>query len=187
MQRKTLNYFTNDILATKQTGNTQAHFLLGPKLSLLGGSRLEILPGLVGLLDNLGGLRLVQELLIEPESVQRLVIRSFVPPEPLPYPILNGRGDVIDVVVLGGEGVGGVDGDDLPVELAVVYHGDDAEGLNGGDGAGVKGSGPDLDDVDGIVVSVDLRRWGVCVWRRCLGVKVEVRGAKRGCAGGLNE
>lgn len=63
--------------------------------------------------------------------------------------------DVLDVVDLLGEGVGGVDRDDLPVELAVVDHGVNADALDRVDAAHVEGAAGDLDDVNGVVVAKD--------------------------------
>ena len=53
----------------------------------------------MGLLNNLIGGLDIQPLLIKSESVQRLIIRGLVPPEPLTDTILNGIRNIIDVIV----------------------------------------------------------------------------------------
>ena len=109
------------------------------------------------LFDNLLGLSGVKVLLVEAEAVEGLVIGSLVPAEPLTDTILDGVGDVIDVFVLLGKGVVDCDCKNLPVELAVVNHSEDAKGFDLGDGAHFESLGADLDDVDGIVIAKDLK------------------------------
>ena len=87
--------------------------LPSPELSGLGLTAPQLLPGLVGLLDDLTGHFRVQPLLVESESVQRLIVRRLVPPEPFPDAVLDGRGYIVDVVVFLSEFVVGRDADDL--------------------------------------------------------------------------
>ena len=70
---------------------------------------------------------------------------------------LDGSGqvhlDVVDVVEHVRHGVGDVDGDDLPVRLAVVDEAEHAQHLDGADAAHAHLHGADLDAVDRVVVA----------------------------------
>merc|ERR1719502_340831 len=93
-----------------------------PQLARLGLAFEEILVVLVGLGDHLLGLGRVESTLAVAKAVDGLVVGRLVPAEPL-ADARDGAGvellDVVDVVDGGGVLVLGVDGDDLPVELAV--------------------------------------------------------------------
>ena len=84
------------------------------------------------------------------------MISHLVPAEPLADASQHGLGNIVNVVVLLGQLVVDGDGQNLPVELTVVNHGEDAKGLDLGDGSHLEGLGADLDDVDRIVVAEDL-------------------------------
>mmetsp|Transcript_16723 Transcript_16723/g.48018 ORF Transcript_16723/g.48018 Transcript_16723/m.48018 type:complete len:323 (-) Transcript_16723:7-975(-) len=127
-----------------------------PKLSGFGVTSLELLPGLVGLGNDLLGLGGIEELLIETEAVEGLVVGGLVPAEPFPDTVLDGIGDVVNVVVLLGERVVDGNGNDLPVQLAVIDHGKDAEGLDLGDSSHLQGLGTDLDNINRIVIAEHL-------------------------------
>ena len=107
-------WLNNDATRANNTAGRPAISLLpGPKLPGLGLPAPKLLPRLVGLLDDLAGHFRVQPLLVESESVQRLIVRCLVPPEPFPDAVPDGRGYIVDVVVFLGEFVVGRDDDDL--------------------------------------------------------------------------
>ena len=64
--------------------------------------------------------------------------------------------NILDVVQLGSEGVGNVDDEDLPVSLALVEEGHDAENLDLFDLTGETDLFTDLANVEGIVVTLGL-------------------------------
>mmetsp|Transcript_58851 Transcript_58851/g.127742 ORF Transcript_58851/g.127742 Transcript_58851/m.127742 type:complete len:285 (+) Transcript_58851:280-1134(+) len=133
---------------------------LEPELALVGLAGHEALPGVVGLLNDLQGHLLVQRLLVEAEGIDGLVVGGLVPAEPLADAADDARAlrlDVADVVQLGRELVVLADRDDLPVELAVVDHREDAEDLHGLDGALGQRRRADLDHVQRVVVAGALR------------------------------
>jgi len=84
----------------------------------------------------------------------------LVPPEPLPN-AREGAGhlgfNVCHVVELARHGVRGRDGHHLPVELAVVDHGQHPEGLHGRHAAAHQSRGADLHHVNGVVVAEHLQ------------------------------
>ena len=89
---------------------------LEPELALVGLASHEVLPGVVGLLNDLQGHLLVQRLLVEAEGVDGLVVGGLVPAEPLADAADDARAlrlDVADVVQLGRELVVLADRDDL--------------------------------------------------------------------------
>ena len=110
------------------SGMKKISFLPGPKLSGLGLPAPQLLPRLVGLLDDLAGHFRVQPLLVESESVQRLIVRCLVPPEPFPDAVLDGRGYIVDVVVFLGEFVVGRDDDDLCIILLMYTRTESSSG-----------------------------------------------------------
>lgn len=71
--------------------------------------------------------------------------------------------DVLDVVQLGREGVVDVDDDDLPVSLALVEEGHDAEDLDLLDLADVADLLANFADIEGIVVTLGLSLGVGCV------------------------
>mmetsp|Transcript_18235 Transcript_18235/g.60116 ORF Transcript_18235/g.60116 Transcript_18235/m.60116 type:complete len:348 (+) Transcript_18235:19-1062(+) len=129
---------------------------LGPQLARVRLARHQVLVEAVGLLDDVHGLLGAERLLAVPERVDRLPVRGLVPPEPLAdardgarVKLLN----VVHVVDLRGVLVGGVDRDQLPVELAVVDHREHTKRLDGRDGAHREGGGANLDHVERVVVA----------------------------------
>mmetsp|Transcript_24469 Transcript_24469/g.50376 ORF Transcript_24469/g.50376 Transcript_24469/m.50376 type:complete len:255 (+) Transcript_24469:389-1153(+) len=94
----------------------------------------------------------IQPLLIEPKSIQGLIIRSLIPAEPLPNSVLHGRGNVVDIIVLLGQLVVGGNANDLPIQLSVVDHGQDSQRLHLRHGSHGQSLGTDLHHVNGIVV-----------------------------------
>mmetsp|Transcript_97967 Transcript_97967/g.272576 ORF Transcript_97967/g.272576 Transcript_97967/m.272576 type:complete len:212 (-) Transcript_97967:394-1029(-) len=140
---------------------------LQPELALVRLAPDEFLPGPVRLRNHLQGVRPVQGLLVIAEGVEGLAVRRLVPPEPL-----ADAGDdagalrlhVLDVAQLRRQRVGDADGDDLPIELAVIDHGKRAQYLHARHLALRKLPAANLDHVERVVVSlhvelpVDLRR-----------------------------
>ena len=117
----------------------------------------EGLPGVVGALDDLEGVGLVLGLAVEGELVLGLAVGNLVDAEPL-LGGLEESGhlllDVLNVVELRGEGVGDINGDDLPVGLTLVKEGQAAQDLDLLDLAGVGHRVSNLADVKGIIVPV---------------------------------
>ena len=142
---------------------------------LVGLARDEVLPRVVALGNDFGRVLFVLGLAREGEGVFGLAVGDLVDAEPL----VGGADeaghvalDVLDVVELGGEGVVDVDDDDLPVGLALVEEGHDAEDLDLLDLTGVADRLSDLADVEGVVVAV------------CLGLGVLVGGVLPGLGEG---
>jgi hypothetical protein len=53
----------------------------------------------MSLLNNLRRLLGIQPFFIKAKSIQRLIIRCFVPPKPFSNPILNSCGDIVNIIV----------------------------------------------------------------------------------------
>ena len=145
----------------------------------------ELLPRLVALVDDLGGVALVLCLSAEGKLVLGLSVRDFVDSEPCElgkltmleicqsrcrqYPALTFvRGsdqagevslDVLNVVELAGERVVDVNDEDLPVRLALVEQGHDAEDLDLLDLSAVADGLANLADVERVVVALCLCLW----------------------------
>mmetsp|Transcript_35954 Transcript_35954/g.80036 ORF Transcript_35954/g.80036 Transcript_35954/m.80036 type:complete len:256 (+) Transcript_35954:737-1504(+) len=120
------------------------------------GARLEVHVGLVGLLDHLVGVGLVLALIVEAKLVGGLAVRDLVVTEPL-QDLLQLTGEVLlhvsHVVHQRGLGVIHADGNDLPVQLAVINHGVHTQGLNLVHAAALASSTADLNDVHWVVVT----------------------------------
>ncbi len=86
----------------------------------------------------------------------------------------NVRTESTVCVCVGGRGV-----PYLPVELAVVNHGQHAQGLDGGDRAQRQGLATDLDHVHRVVVALHLELWEVSGWVAWMGWIEGVGGRKR--------
>eukprot|EP00443_Scrippsiella_acuminata_P059213 CAMPEP_0115454908 /NCGR_PEP_ID=MMETSP0271-20121206/43885_1 /TAXON_ID=71861 /ORGANISM="Scrippsiella trochoidea, Strain CCMP3099" /LENGTH=275 /DNA_ID=CAMNT_0002881347 /DNA_START=54 /DNA_END=878 /DNA_ORIENTATION=+ len=105
--------------------------------------------------------------LVEPELVERLSVRRLVPTEPLPNPrdhawhlffnICNG----LDV---SRNRVPSVDGDDLPIELAVIDHCQRTENLDTQDLPLLVSAAPDLDNVQRVIVAENFQLWVFHSW-----------------------
>lgn len=120
----------------------------------------KAVPRLLALLDDIEGVGLVLGLAAERELVLGLAVGDLVDAEPLVRGTEQAREvalDVLDVVHLGGVGVLDVDGDDLPVGLAIVEQGHHTENLDLLDLTSVANSLTDLANVEGIVVTNSLR------------------------------
>mmetsp|Transcript_1280 Transcript_1280/g.3721 ORF Transcript_1280/g.3721 Transcript_1280/m.3721 type:complete len:271 (+) Transcript_1280:107-919(+) len=128
-------------------------------LRVLAGPGLQVVVELVGLVDDLEGEVLVKALVVVTELVLRLAVGHLVVAEPdqdlleLPWELPL---DVVDVVHLVGLWVVHVDGDDLPVELAVVDHGVNSQDLDLVHATHLQLTGADLDHVHWVVVPRDL-------------------------------
>ena len=72
--------------------------------------------------------------------------------------------DIGDIVDQGSLGIIHGDGDDLPVQLAVIDHGQDSEGLDLVHTSALPGLGSDLNNINRVVVSLKQERgsthWG---------------------------
>ena len=116
-------------------------------------------PGLVALMDDLGRILLVLRLAGEREVVLGLAVGDLVDPEPL-VRCADEAGqlalDVLDVVHAARERVAHVDDDHLPVRLALVEEGHDAEHLDLLDLADVADLLADLAHVERVVVALGL-------------------------------
>jgi hypothetical protein len=116
----------------------------------------QVRPGLVVVLDLPVSERAVKELAVLGEAVRRLARRDLVDAEPVARGLQQAghvRLDVVDVVELGGQRVVDVDGDDLPVALALVDEADGAQDFDLDDRAALVDARADLAHVQWIVVA----------------------------------
>lgn len=127
----------------------------------------QLLPGRVALGNDLLGVLLVLALAVESKDVFRLAVWNLVDSEPLvggsqqAWQVLL---DVLDVIQLGCQWVVDVDGDDLPVRLALVKQGHDTQDLDLLHLTWVGDVFTDLTHVQRIVVSGRVGLWVHLVW-----------------------
>lgn len=102
----------------------------------------------------------ILRLTVESEAVDGFAVGHLVQAEPLdrgPQQAREVQFHVGHVVELGGDGVPGVDGDELPVGLALVDERERAEHLDGVHVAARGHARADVEHVDGVVVAARLR------------------------------
>lgn len=130
-------------------------------------------PGLVALMNDLGGITFVLGLTRERKSVLRLSIGNLVDPEPLvgsPDQTRKMSLNVFNVIELGGERILDVDDDDLPVGLSLIEKGHDSENLDLLDLADVANLLANLTDIERVVVAL-----GLGLSMGCVGVLPSLR------------
>merc|ERR1712003_543325 len=117
----------------------------------------QLLPVSVGLGDNFLCEGNILEFFVESEFVEWLVIGGLVPSEPFSDSGLDGLGDILDVVVFLGERIIDGNGNNLPVQFAIVDHSENTKNLDFVDASGIEGLGSDFDNIDRIVVTHDFQ------------------------------
>mmetsp|Transcript_2249 Transcript_2249/g.3412 ORF Transcript_2249/g.3412 Transcript_2249/m.3412 type:complete len:256 (-) Transcript_2249:192-959(-) len=128
----------------------------GKLLVVLAGTALKLNVGLMGLLNNLEGLRAREALVFETKPVGGLAVRDLVVTEPGENFVQFTRElplDVGDVVDERGLGIIRGDGDDLPVKFTIINHSIDTDGLNAVHATALMRNRANLDDVNGIIVA----------------------------------
>ena len=133
-------------------------------LSVSPGTRAELIVETVGLLNHTKSEFLIQALVIVSEDVGGFAIRHFVVPEPMENLLELTREyslDIFNVIYLSGLGVISTNGNNFPVNFTVINHSINTERLYLVDATHLADSAADLDNIYGIVVTLQERKKNV--------------------------
>mmetsp|Transcript_31072 Transcript_31072/g.56376 ORF Transcript_31072/g.56376 Transcript_31072/m.56376 type:complete len:264 (+) Transcript_31072:262-1053(+) len=111
----------------------------------------------MGLFNNLTSRLGIQPFLIKAKSIQGLVIRCLVPSEPFTDTILDGVRDIINIIVFLSELVIDGNGNNLPVQFAIINHGNHTQRLDLRNRSHSNSLGTNLNNINGIIITKALQ------------------------------